>query len=189
MSVSTGHSEPHDGEVSRRRRPDPDRRRMEPAPPRRADRPPSILMLHGGGQNRYSWKNTGQILADDGSHVVALDSRGHGDSDRAPDADYSRRGAVRRHACGARPDRPAGGADRRQHGRADRASSPRTKPARRTSPSWSSSTSCRGTRRTAAPASATSCSATSTASTRSRTPPTPSPPTCRTGRNRAAPKA
>jgi pimeloyl-ACP methyl ester carboxylesterase len=49
---------------------------------------PSILMLHGGGQNRFSWKNTGQVLADEGFHVVALDSRGHGDSDRAPDADY-----------------------------------------------------------------------------------------------------
>ena len=50
---------------------------------------PTILMLHGGGQNRHSWKNTGQILADEGLHVVALDSRGHGDSDRSPDADYS----------------------------------------------------------------------------------------------------
>ncbi len=45
-------------------------------------------MLHGGGQNRHSWKNTGQVLADHGFHVVALDSRGHGDSDRSPDADY-----------------------------------------------------------------------------------------------------
>jgi pimeloyl-ACP methyl ester carboxylesterase len=50
---------------------------------------PTILMLHGGGQNRYSWKNTGQVLADEGYHVIALDSRGHGDSDRAPDADYA----------------------------------------------------------------------------------------------------
>src|ERR1700675_3982922 len=50
---------------------------------------PTILMLHGGGQNRFSWKNTGQILADDGFHVVALDSRGHGDSDRAPNANYT----------------------------------------------------------------------------------------------------
>jgi pimeloyl-ACP methyl ester carboxylesterase len=50
---------------------------------------PSILMLHGGGQNRFSWKNTGQILADEGFHVVALDSRGHGDSDRAPNAHYT----------------------------------------------------------------------------------------------------
>lgn len=53
-----------------------------------ADDRPSILMLHGGGQNRFSWKNTGQILADDGYHVIALDTRGHGDSDRSPDADY-----------------------------------------------------------------------------------------------------
>jgi pimeloyl-ACP methyl ester carboxylesterase len=50
---------------------------------------PSILMLHGGGQNRFSWKNTGQILGEQGFHVVALDSRGHGDSDRAPGADYA----------------------------------------------------------------------------------------------------
>jgi pimeloyl-ACP methyl ester carboxylesterase len=50
---------------------------------------PTILMLHGGGQNRFSWKNTGQILADEGYHVVAMDTRGHGDSDRAPDADYA----------------------------------------------------------------------------------------------------
>jgi pimeloyl-ACP methyl ester carboxylesterase len=50
---------------------------------------PSILMLHGGGQNRFSWKKTGQILADRGFHVVAVDTRGHGDSDRAPGADYA----------------------------------------------------------------------------------------------------
>jgi pimeloyl-ACP methyl ester carboxylesterase len=50
---------------------------------------PTILMLHGGGQNRHSWKNTGQILADVGFHVIALDSRGHGDSDRSPTATYS----------------------------------------------------------------------------------------------------
>lgn len=50
---------------------------------------PTILMLHGGGQNRFSWKNTGQILADAGFHVIAMDSRGHGDSDRSPTANYS----------------------------------------------------------------------------------------------------
>jgi pimeloyl-ACP methyl ester carboxylesterase len=49
----------------------------------------SVLFLHGGGQNRFSWKSTSQILADEGLHVVALDSRGHGDSDRAPDANYT----------------------------------------------------------------------------------------------------
>ena len=50
---------------------------------------PTVLMLHGGGQNRFSWKRTGQILADQGLHVVALDSRGHGDSDRSPEANYT----------------------------------------------------------------------------------------------------
>ncbi|GJF17308.1 peroxidase [Mycolicibacterium cyprinidarum] len=50
---------------------------------------PSVLMLHGGGQNRFSWKKTGQILASQGLHVVSLDSRGHGDSDRSPEAKYS----------------------------------------------------------------------------------------------------
>ncbi|HTM85355.1 MAG TPA: alpha/beta hydrolase [Mycobacterium sp.] len=50
---------------------------------------PTVLLLHGGGQNRFSWKSTGQILADRGFHVVALDTRGHGDSDRSPGADYA----------------------------------------------------------------------------------------------------
>lgn len=50
---------------------------------------PTILMLHGGGQNRFSWKKTGQVLADAGFHVVAIDARGHGDSDRAPNAEYT----------------------------------------------------------------------------------------------------
>ena len=50
---------------------------------------PTILMLHGGGQNRFSWKNTGQVLADRGFHVVALDARGHGDSECAPAGQYT----------------------------------------------------------------------------------------------------
>ena len=54
-----------------------------------ADAHPTVLLLHGGGQNRFSWKNTGQILADEGFHVVALDSRGHGDSDRSPGGIYT----------------------------------------------------------------------------------------------------
>ena len=81
---------------------------------------PTVLMLHGGGQNRFSWKNTGQILADQGLHVVALDSRGHGDSDRAPERELHSGRAVRRHAGRDRPDRAAGGSDRREHGRNDR---------------------------------------------------------------------
>lgn len=58
------------------------------APPH-SDGSPTILMLHGGGQNRFSWKKTGQILADRGFHVVALDARGHGDSERAPAGRYT----------------------------------------------------------------------------------------------------
>jgi pimeloyl-ACP methyl ester carboxylesterase len=50
---------------------------------------PTMLMLHGGGQNRFSWKNTSQVLAGEGFHVVAIDTRGHGESDRAPGADYA----------------------------------------------------------------------------------------------------
>lgn len=49
----------------------------------------TILLLHGGGQTRHSWKKTGQVLAARGADVVALDSRGHGDSDWDPAADYS----------------------------------------------------------------------------------------------------
>ncbi|MGI9161481.1 MAG: alpha/beta fold hydrolase [Mycobacterium sp.] len=50
---------------------------------------PTILMLHGGGQNRFSWKNTGAVLAEHGFHVIALDARGHGDSARSPIGDYT----------------------------------------------------------------------------------------------------
>src|SRR5215213_9726924 len=39
-----------------------------------------VLLLHGGGQNRFAWKGTGAALAAEGYRVVALDARGHGDS-------------------------------------------------------------------------------------------------------------
>lgn len=47
-----------------------------------------VLLLHGGGQTRHAWGGTGATLGDAGFHAIALDTRGHGDSDRAPDADY-----------------------------------------------------------------------------------------------------
>ncbi|MEO1061040.1 MAG: alpha/beta hydrolase [Actinomycetota bacterium] len=50
---------------------------------------PPVLLLHGGGQTRHAWGGTAATLADAGSYVVSLDQRGHGDSDWAPDADYS----------------------------------------------------------------------------------------------------
>jgi pimeloyl-ACP methyl ester carboxylesterase len=48
-----------------------------------------VVLLHGGGQTRHSWAATARRLAARGYHVVTLDLRGHGDSDWAPDADYS----------------------------------------------------------------------------------------------------
>lgn len=42
---------------------------------------PSVVMLHGGGQTRGSWRRTAVDLVDQGYSVVALDARGHGESD------------------------------------------------------------------------------------------------------------
>ena len=49
-----------------------------------------VVLLHGGGQTRHAWKNTGARLADQGYRAVALDARGHGDSSWAADGDYRR---------------------------------------------------------------------------------------------------
>lgn len=50
---------------------------------------PLVLLLHGGGQTRHAWKRTGELLARRGFHAVALDARGHGDSDWAAGGAYS----------------------------------------------------------------------------------------------------
>lgn len=50
---------------------------------------PMVLLLHGGGQTRHSWAEAMQRLDSAGYFVLAYDSRGHGDSDWAPDGDYS----------------------------------------------------------------------------------------------------
>lgn len=47
-----------------------------------------VLLLHGGGQTRHAWGGTAQALAERGWYAVALDLRGHGESDWAPDGDY-----------------------------------------------------------------------------------------------------
>ena len=51
------------------------------------DNPP-MLLLHGFAQTCHSWDFVALALCDR-FHVMALDQRGHGDSDWAPDGDYS----------------------------------------------------------------------------------------------------
>lgn len=50
---------------------------------------PPLLLLHGGGQTRGAWGATAQALARRGFRAVALDLRGHGESDWAADGGYS----------------------------------------------------------------------------------------------------
>lgn len=49
-----------------------------------------VVLLHGGGQTRHAWKDTGARLAGRGYRAVAFDARGHGDSTWAVDGDYGR---------------------------------------------------------------------------------------------------
>ncbi|MGI9612649.1 MAG: alpha/beta fold hydrolase [Acidimicrobiales bacterium] len=51
---------------------------------------PLVVLQHGGGQTRHAWRGAGQTLGDAGYWAVALDARGHGDSDWAADGDYER---------------------------------------------------------------------------------------------------
>jgi pimeloyl-ACP methyl ester carboxylesterase len=50
---------------------------------------PTVILMHGGGQTRHSWRSAVQELLRLGFHVINLDARGHGDSDWPSDADYS----------------------------------------------------------------------------------------------------
>ena len=47
-----------------------------------------VVLLHGGGQTRASWKGAAGALAARGYRAVSLDLRGHGDSDWPVDGDY-----------------------------------------------------------------------------------------------------
>jgi pimeloyl-ACP methyl ester carboxylesterase len=40
-----------------------------------------VVLLHGGGQTRHAWTETAEALAARGFRALALDLRGHGDSD------------------------------------------------------------------------------------------------------------
>lgn len=48
-----------------------------------------VLFLHGGGQTRHAWGKTADLLAELGWRSVTLDHRGHGESEWAPNGDYS----------------------------------------------------------------------------------------------------
>lgn len=50
---------------------------------------PAIILMHGGGQTRHSWVGAMRQMIAEGYHVINLDARGHGESDWAPDGDYS----------------------------------------------------------------------------------------------------
>jgi pimeloyl-ACP methyl ester carboxylesterase len=48
-----------------------------------------VLLLHGGGQTRHSWRRTAVELARAGWVAYALDQRGHGDSEWVADGAYA----------------------------------------------------------------------------------------------------
>jgi pimeloyl-ACP methyl ester carboxylesterase len=50
---------------------------------------PPMLLLHGGAQTAHSWDEVASDLARD-HHVLALDQRGHGDTEWAPAGQYRR---------------------------------------------------------------------------------------------------
>ena len=48
-----------------------------------------VVFFHGGGQTRHSWGATAAELANRGWRAYTVDLRGHGESDWAPDGDYT----------------------------------------------------------------------------------------------------
>jgi flavin reductase (DIM6/NTAB) family NADH-FMN oxidoreductase RutF/pimeloyl-ACP methyl ester carboxylesterase len=49
---------------------------------------PGVVILPSGGQTRAAWEAVAIALAAAGRHVVCLDLRGHGDSERSPEGRY-----------------------------------------------------------------------------------------------------
>jgi pimeloyl-ACP methyl ester carboxylesterase len=47
-----------------------------------------VILLHGGGQTRGSWRNAVAALARAGYRAIAVDQRGHGESAWSEDGDY-----------------------------------------------------------------------------------------------------
>lgn len=50
---------------------------------------PLVLLAHGGGQTRHSWKDTATRLADNNYQVISMDLRGHGESGWASPDKYT----------------------------------------------------------------------------------------------------
>ncbi len=48
-----------------------------------------VVLAHGGGQTRGAWRGTARLLADGGFTAIALDLRGHGESEWSPDGRYA----------------------------------------------------------------------------------------------------
>ena len=49
----------------------------------------TVLLLHGAGQTRHSWRHAGGLLAQSGWNAISIDTRGHGESDWPENGDYS----------------------------------------------------------------------------------------------------
>jgi pimeloyl-ACP methyl ester carboxylesterase len=49
---------------------------------------PPVVLLHGGGQTRHSWKSTAEDLGRQGWYALTVDLRGHGDSGWSTDGRY-----------------------------------------------------------------------------------------------------
>jgi pimeloyl-ACP methyl ester carboxylesterase len=47
-----------------------------------------VLLAHGGGQTRHAWSKTAIRLAENGWQAIAIDLRGHGESNWSPTGDY-----------------------------------------------------------------------------------------------------
>jgi pimeloyl-ACP methyl ester carboxylesterase len=58
-----------------------------------SDAAPTAVLVHGLGSSRHIWELVGPLLAAEGMRVVALDQRGHGESDQ-PDHGYDFDSAV-----------------------------------------------------------------------------------------------
>lgn len=48
-----------------------------------------VILLHGGGQTRYSWGKTAEKIAAAGWYAITMDARGHGETDWCPEANYA----------------------------------------------------------------------------------------------------